>query len=61
MGKKITVADVVSDYGISERTCRRYIAEGRLVARRVGPRMIRLDADEVEAALFGTKVNSNSA
>jgi excisionase family DNA binding protein len=53
MGKKITVRDVCSTYGLSERTVRRYLAEGLLTATRVGPRLIRLDAEQVERALTG--------
>lgn len=53
-GKKlITVADVVQQFGLSERTVRRYLAEGRLSAVRVGPRLIRLDAEQVERELLG--------
>lgn len=42
-------ADLVS---VSPRTIRRYIAAGRLTAYRVGPRIIRLDADQVERELL---------
>lgn len=47
----LTLTDVSRDYGISERTLRRYIAEGVLPAYRLGPRLIRIDPDDV-AALF---------
>ena len=43
-----SVPDVARYYGISERTVRRRIAEGALTAYRIGPRIIRVDADEVE-------------
>jgi excisionase family DNA binding protein len=33
--------------GLSEKTVRRYIADGRLVAYRVGPRAIRVDRESV--------------
>ncbi|MBA2414660.1 MAG: helix-turn-helix domain-containing protein, partial [Geodermatophilaceae bacterium] len=36
-------------YGVSERTLRRRIAEGRLPAYRVGPRSIRVSAEDVAA------------
>lgn len=61
MGKKITVADVVREYGIGERTCRRWIAEGRLTAYRIGPRLIRLDADQVADQLLGQQVGSGDS
>lgn len=60
-GRKITVAEVVREYGLGERTVRRYIASGRLTAFRVGPRLIRLDADQVERELIGDKIGGNAA
>ena len=38
-------------YGVSEKTLRRYIAQGKITGYRFGPRMIRVDLDEVEALL----------
>jgi excisionase family DNA binding protein len=38
-------------YGVSERTLRRYIAQGKITGYRLGPRMIRVDLDEVEQLL----------
>lgn len=41
-----------ADYaGVTTRTMRRYIASGRLIGYRVGPRLIRIDLDELEAML----------
>ena len=37
--------------GVTDRTIRNMIADGRLKAYRLGPRVIRLRLDEVEAAL----------
>ncbi|GLE53730.1 excisionase family DNA-binding protein [Mycobacterium montefiorense] len=59
MGKKITVREVVNTYGIGERTVRRYIADGRLTAYRMGPRLIRLDAEQVEQELIGDPVRGS--
>jgi excisionase family DNA binding protein len=44
--------------GVSERTIRTMIADGRLRAYRNGKRFIRLDANEIEAAMipFGGSV-----
>jgi excisionase family DNA binding protein len=53
--KRIPKREVCETYGISLRTLDRYIAEGRLKAYRIGPKMIRLDADEVERALVGDR------
>jgi excisionase family DNA binding protein len=33
--------------GVDEKTIRRYIAQGRLIAYRIGPRLIRLDRESV--------------
>ncbi|HEY1440989.1 MAG TPA: excisionase family DNA-binding protein [Mycobacterium sp.] len=33
---------------MSERTVHRYVAQGRLRAYRVGPKLVRFDADEVK-------------
>jgi excisionase family DNA binding protein len=34
-------------HGVDQKTIRRWIAQGRLMAQRVGPRLIRLDREEV--------------
>lgn len=46
-----SVADAAESYGVSERTIRRYIANGTLTAYRFGPRMIRIDLDELDSTL----------
>lgn len=46
-----SVADAAEYYGVSERTIRRYIANGTLTAYRFGPRMIRVDLDELDSTL----------
>ncbi|MGQ9408944.1 excisionase family DNA-binding protein [Mycobacterium sp. 1164985.4] len=48
-----------ADYlGVTERTVRAMIADGRLTGYRMGKRFIRLDLDEVDAAMvpFGGSV-----
>jgi len=35
--------------GVSVKTLRRYISEGRLTGYRIGPRNIRVDPDELDA------------
>lgn len=42
-----TLKDVGHHLGLSERTVRRYIVEGRLKAYRIGPRVIRVDRESV--------------
>jgi excisionase family DNA binding protein len=49
----ITIEEAAETYGVSTRTIRRYISSGRITARRLGPRLIRLDADEVRAQILG--------
>ena len=38
-------------YGISDKTLRRYIAAGRVNGYRLGPRLLRVDLDELESLL----------
>lgn len=47
----ITQREAADALGVCDRTVRRMIAAKRLNAYRLGPRMIRLRLDEVEAAL----------
>lgn len=61
MAKKISMQEAAATYGVSQTTIRRYIATGRLSAYRVGPRMIRLDADQVERELLRTPVGNGTA
>ena len=43
----LSFADVGTIYGVSPRTVRRWVSQGRLTVRRVGPRAIRLDREHV--------------
>ena len=56
--KKISMVEAAETYGVSIRTIRRYIADGRITAYRVGPRVIRLDPDQVAKELLGTPVGA---
>jgi excisionase family DNA binding protein len=56
MTKTISMAEVADNYGISLTTIRRYIAAGKLTAYRIGPRMIRLDAAQVERELLQNQI-----
>lgn len=47
----ITLAQSAARLEVNPRTVRRYIADGRLTAYRVGPRLIRLDPAEVDGLL----------
>ncbi len=50
--KYVPISAVCEQYSISPRAVRRYISEGKLTAHRVGPKLIRLDLDEVERELL---------
>lgn len=54
MAHSATVKEIAEKYGISPTTIRRYVAEGRITAHRLGPKLIRLDPAQVEQELFGT-------
>lgn len=47
--KNIKLREAAEWYGVSERTLRRRIAEGRLRAYRIGPRAIRVSVEDLEA------------
>jgi excisionase family DNA binding protein len=41
------IRQAAEHHGVDQGTIRRWIAQGRLGAQRIGPRLIRLDRDEV--------------
>jgi excisionase family DNA binding protein len=55
-----TLADAAARTAVSTRTLRRWIAEGRLQAYRVGPRLVRLDPDSVDRLMKPTLGGSSS-
>ena len=46
-----TINDAAQYVGVHPKTLRRWIAQGRLKAYAAGPRLIRVDLDEVDAML----------
>ncbi|UQB74694.1 helix-turn-helix domain-containing protein [Rhodococcus ruber] len=46
-----TIPQAADEYGVCTKTIRRYIAAGRITGYRFGPRMIRVDLDEIDALL----------
>ncbi|MGV9795550.1 helix-turn-helix domain-containing protein [Gordonia sp. NPDC003422] len=48
-----SAAQIADEFGVHPRTVRRWLAEGRITGRRVGPRVIRFDAEEVAGQLIG--------
>ena len=61
MGQKITIQEVADQFGVSTRSVRRYIDAGLLTAYRVGPRLIRLDADQAREQLLSEPIGSDVA
>jgi excisionase family DNA binding protein len=55
----LSIRKICDQYGLSDKTIRRRIADGTLVAYRCGPRLIKLDADQVEAALIRPATEPN--
>jgi len=49
--QRASIAAAANALGVSTRTVRRYIADGRLTGYRMGPRLIRVDMAEVDALL----------
>ena len=47
-----SVAEAAKRLGISTRTVNRYLADRLIRAYKVGPHLVRLDPDEVDAALL---------
>lgn len=46
-----TLSAAADEYGVSVKTIRRRIADGTLTGYRIGPRLIRVDLNELAAAL----------
>lgn len=42
-----TISQTAEFFGVDEKTIRRWIAQGRLTAYRVGPRLIRIDRESI--------------
>ncbi|OZC29937.1 helix-turn-helix domain-containing protein [Gordonia polyisoprenivorans] len=50
MTKRYVSLDDAADYaGVSTRTIRRWITDNRIAARRVGPRLVRVDLKSIDA------------
>jgi excisionase family DNA binding protein len=54
--RMVSIQSAAEQYEISPRTIYRWIAEGRITAYRVGPRLVRLDADEIRKQFEGEQV-----
>jgi excisionase family DNA binding protein len=49
--QRVSLIVAAGALGCSTKTVRRYIAEGRLTGYRMGPRLIRIDLNEIDALL----------
>ena len=56
-----SIAAAAEHAGVAPKTIRRYIAAGRLTGYRFGPRLIRVDLDELEAMLRPIPTASDAA
>ncbi|MFL6044282.1 MAG: helix-turn-helix domain-containing protein [Propionibacteriaceae bacterium] len=54
MAKMVSIAVAAEHYDVSRQTVRRWIAQGKIHAYRVEPRLIRVDLDEIEAKIIHT-------
>jgi excisionase family DNA binding protein len=59
MSEMVSIAAAADHYGVSRQTVRRWIASGRITAHRLGPRLIRVDLDEIEAKIIHTVLTVN--
>lgn len=53
-----TIKQAAEFHGVDEKTVRRWIAQGRLIAYRVGPRLIRLDRESV--VNYGRRIGASA-
>lgn len=47
----ITLAEAAEYLSVTDRTIRQMIADGRLTGYRSGPRLVRVDLNEIDAAM----------
>lgn len=47
----ISITETAEFLGVSTKTVRRYIADGKLSAVRMGPRLIRVDKSSIQALM----------
>lgn len=47
----VSIAVAAEEYDVCTRTIRRWLADGRITGYRVGPRLIKLDANELDVIM----------
>jgi excisionase family DNA binding protein len=52
MAEIVSIAAAADHYDLSRQTVRRWIASGKITGHRVGPRLIRVDLEEIEAKII---------
>ena len=45
--------EVAAEFGVHPKTIRRWLADGRIHGKRIGPRLIRFNLDQVRRDLLG--------
>lgn len=55
---RISLQKAADEIGVSTRTVRRYITDGRLRAYRIGPRLIKVDGESVRELLSGRPIGN---
>ena len=56
MAQKISMQEVADQFGVSRRTVAPLHCRGRLTAYRVGPKLVRIDADQARQQLLGEPI-----
>ncbi|MBB3752695.1 excisionase family DNA binding protein [Mycolicibacterium sp. BK634] len=51
MPPRVSIQQAADHLNVSTKTVRRYIADGRLKAVRLGPRLIRVERDSIDALM----------
>ncbi|WP_287216844.1 helix-turn-helix domain-containing protein [Rhodococcus sp. (in: high G+C Gram-positive bacteria)] len=47
----VSIPQAAEEFGVCSRTIRRYISAGRITGYRFGPRMIRVDLNEIDSMM----------
>jgi len=58
--RMITIADACTRYGISRTTLYRLSKDGQLTLHKIGPRLVRLDVDELEREFHGPLITDKT-